>query len=449
VVFNTHTGFIHGKEFIVTYTSRLRDHAHSIGRDTRIALVGAGQMGRGFGNQLGRKEGISLSIIIDKDLERVKVVYADLGITDVVFSDDKDVLSQAILEGKHTGSTDALLVSELPVDLVVEGTGVPDIGAQITYTSLLAKKDVAVLNVEMDVTIGPLLHKVATDNGVIYAVCHGDEPIEAKVLVDYARDLNFEIICAGKGKNNPFEPLSTPDTVRETAIAKKMNPKMLCSFTDGSKTMTEMVALANTTGLQLSKRGMYGPASSIKTLQDTFALEVDGGVLDRPGVVDYCTGDVAPGVFVIVRHNDPYIAHEMSYLAMGPGPYFALYRPFHLASIEAPITVYRAILDRESSLYAPHLNAEVVTMTKKNLEIGDVIDGIGGFTVRGYADNALDAKRDNLVPIGLIAEAKLIKPIGVGELLTYDHVELNQDSFIVQLRKKQDELGLTYAPHQK
>jgi predicted homoserine dehydrogenase-like protein len=224
-----------------------------------------------------------------------------------------------------------------------------------------------------------------------------------------------------------------------------MNPKMLCSFTDGSKTMTEMVALANTTGLQLSKRGMYGPASSVKTLQDTFALQADGGVLDRPGVVDYCTGDVAPGVFVVVRHNDPYIAHEMSYLSMGPGPYFALYRPYHLASVEAPITVYRAILDRESSLFAPHLTAEVVCMTKKDLAVGDTIDGIGGYTVRGYADNALDAKRDNLVPIGLVAGAKIIKPIGVGELLTYDHVELKADSLIVKLRKEQDAQGLTYA----
>ena len=429
----------------MTYSSRLEEHAKKIGRSTRIALVGAGQMGRGLGNQLGHMVGISLSVVIDIEPERIKAVYADLGITDIVFSDDKDVLSQAILAGKHTGTSNWKIVSELPVDVVIEGTGIPDIGAHVTHSSLLAKKDVAVLNVEMDVTIGPLLHKIATDNGVIYAVCHGDEPIEAKVLVDYARDLNFEIICAGKGKNNPFEPLSTPDTVRETAINKKMNPKMLCSFTDGSKTMTEMVALANTTGLQLSKRGMYGPPSSTKTLQNTFALQADGGVLDRPGVVDYCTGDVAPGVFVVVRHNDPYIAHEMSYLAMGPGPYFALYRPFHLASIEAPITVYRAILDRESSLFAPHLNAEVVCMTKKDLIVGDVIDGIGGYTVRGFADNALDAKHDNLVPIGLVAGARIIKPIGVGELLTYDHVELDEESFIVHLRRQQDELGLTYA----
>lgn len=429
----------------MSYSIRLADHAKKQGRNTRIALVGAGQMGRGFGNQLGHMEGISLSVVIDIDPARIATVYADLGVSDVVMSDDLEVLTQAILAGKPTGTANSELTSQLPVDLVVEATGVPDIGARITHSCLLAKKHVAVLNVEMDVTIGPLLHHIAKENGVVYAVCHGDEPVEAKVLVDYARDLNFEIVVAGKGKNNPFEPLSTPDTVKEVAATKKMNPKMLCSFTDGSKTMTEMVALANATGLALSKRGMYGPPASIKTLQDVFALQADGGVIDRPGVVDFCTGDVAPGVFVVVRHNDPYIAHEMSYLGMGSGPYFALYRPFHLASIEAPITVYRAILDQESSLFAPHLNAEVVCMTKKDLAVGDFIDGIGGYTVRGFADNALDAKRDNLVPIGLVAGAKIIKPIGVGELLTYDHIELKAGSLIVSLRAKQDEMGLTYA----
>lgn len=429
----------------MSYSTRLKEHARKIGRDSRVALVGAGQMGRGFGNQLGHMDGISLSIVIDIDLERIKTLYADLGISEIVLSEDREVLTRAIAEGRHAAATNPAIVSELPIDLVVEATGIPEIGAQVAYSSLLAKKDVAVLNVEMDVTIGPLLNKIARDNGVVYAVCHGDEPVEAKVLVDYARDLNFEIIAAGKGKNNPFEPLSNPDSVKERAIRKKMNPKMLCSFTDGSKTMTEMVALANATDLELSKRGMHGPISSIKTLQDTFALLSDGGILDRPGVVDYCTGDVAPGVFVVVRHKDAYIAHEMNYLSMGTGPYFALYRPYHLASIEAPITVYRAILDRSSSLSATHLNAEVVCMTKKDLVVGDVIDGIGGYTVRGYADKALDAKRENLVPLGLIAGAKVIKAIGVNEFLTYENVQLKEDSLIVRLRKEQDSLGLTYA----
>jgi predicted homoserine dehydrogenase-like protein len=429
----------------MAYSQRLQDHAKTLGRDVRVALVGAGQMGRGFGYQIFRMPGLSLALVVDVDANRIRSLFNDIGIKDVVISTDFKVLSDAMSAGKATGTTTTEFIAELPYDIVVEATGIPDVGAQVTYSCLQAKKDVAVLNVEMDVTIGPLLHNMASAGGAVYTVCHGDEPIEAKVLVDFARDLQFEIVAAGKGKNNPFEPLSTPDTVRERAISRGMNPKMLCSFTDGSKTMTEMVALANATGLELSKRGMYGPNATIKTLTDVFALQSDGGVLDRPGVVDYCMGDVAPGVFVIVRSDAPYINHEMSYLAMGPGPYFVLYRPFHLASIEAPLSIARVVLDREASLFAPSLMAEVCTMAKKDLNPGDTIDGIGGYTVRGYADIAKDAKRDNLVPIGLIEGAIVQKPIKVGDLISYDQVEINESSLIVKLRREQDKLGLTYA----
>lgn len=429
----------------MAYSHRLQDHAKNLGRDVRVALVGAGQMGRGFGYQIFRMPGLSLALVVDVDPDRIRSLFHDIGINEVVISTDFKVLSDAMAAGKATGTTTTEFIAELPYDIVVEATGIPDVGAQVAYSCLQAKKDVAVLNVEMDVTIGPLLHNMATGGGAVYTVCHGDEPIEAKVLVDFARDLQFEIVAAGKGKNNPFEPLSTPDTVRDRATTRGMNPKMLCSFTDGSKTMTEMVALANATGLELSKRGMYGPNATIKTLTDVFALQSDGGVLDRPGVVDYCMGDVAPGVFVIVRSDAPYINHEMSYLAMGPGPYFALYRPFHLASIEAPLSIARAVLDREASLFAPSLMAEVCTMAKKDLDPGDRIDGIGGYTVRGYADIAKDARADNLVPIGLIEGAIVQKPIKVGDLISYDQVEVNETSLIVKLRREQDRLGLTYA----
>lgn len=429
----------------MAYSHRLQEHSKTLGRDVRVALVGAGQMGRGFGYQIFRMPGLALALVVDVDPDRIRSLFNDIGIKDVVISTDFKILSDAMSAGKATGTTTTEFIAELPYDIVVEATGIPDVGAQVTYSCLQARKDVAVLNVEMDVTIGPLLHNVAVSRGAVYTVCHGDEPIEAKVLVDFARDLQFEIVAAGKGKNNPFEPLSTPDTVRDRAISRGMNPKMLCSFTDGSKTMTEMVALANATGLELSKRGMYGPNATIKTLTDVFALQSDGGILDRPGVVDYCMGDVAPGVFVIVRSDAPYINHEMSYLAMGPGPYFALYRPFHLASIEAPLSIARVVLDREASLFAPSLMAEVCTMAKKDLNPGDTIDGIGGYTVRGYADIAKDAKRDNLVPIGLIEGAIVQKPIKVGDLISYDQVEINEFSLIVKLRREQDKLGLTYA----
>ena len=51
----------------------------------------------------------------------------------------------------------------------------------------------------------------------IYSVCRGDEPVEAKILVDYARDLSFEVVCAGKGKNNPLDQHATPESLAAEA----------------------------------------------------------------------------------------------------------------------------------------------------------------------------------------------------------------------------------------
>ena len=400
-------------------------------------------MGRGFANQIHKMPGLAVSLIVDSNTDRIQQTFKDLGISKFVISDSAKELALAIHENIPAGTTQVAVINELAeIDLVVECTGIPNTGAQVTYDALNNNKDVVVLNVEMEVTVGPILNKIAKEKQLVYGVAHGDEPTECKELVDFALDLNFEVICAGKGKNNPFEPFSTPDTVRERALSKHMNPKMLCSFTDGTKTMTEMVALANSTGLELSKRGMYGPATSIKKLAETYALQKDGGILDRAGVVDYCTGDIAPGVFVIVKSDSPYVVEELEYLMLGKGPYFALYRPYHLASVEAPLSVAKAIIDREGSLYSEKLIAEVVCMSKVDLKPGDKIDNIGGYTVRGYADIARDSKRDNLVPIGLAAGATVTKAIKAGELLTYDHVEL-EDSFILKLRKQQDALGLS------
>lgn len=423
------------------YREQLKVLAKAQGRDFRIALVGAGQMGRGFASQSHRM-GLAVAVISDIDPARIKQAYADLKLGEPVISVDVAELNAAIEAGKPIGTTDANLISQLNVDVVVEATGVPEIGAKVAYNSLINKKHVAVLNVECDVTVGPILVKTALENGVLYSVCHGDEPVEAKELVDFARDLSFEVVCAGKGKNNPFEPLSNPDTVADRAAAKHMNPKMLASFTDGSKTMIEMAALANATGLKLTQRGMIGPAATVKTLQDVFALKADGGVLEESGVVEYCTGDVAPGVFVIVKTDSPYVAEEMSYLSMGAGPYFALYRPYHLASVEAPLTVAKMLVDGRASLVSGKRMTEVIAATKKVHQAGDKFDGIGGYSARGVADKVADALRDNLVPIGILQGAIAKREIPVGAYVTYDDVELDQTQTIYKLRQEQDALDL-------
>ena len=419
----------------------LRARRASTGRDVRVALVGAGQMGRGFAAQLGRMPGITVSAVVNVDRARAEQALRGIG-ADV--GEEASVAGRAalVVAGRSVALTDLTEAMELDVDVVVEATGVPDVGARVCVMAMLAGKHVSTLNVECDVTVGLLLRALAEATGTVYSVCRGDEPAEAKKLVDFSRDLGFEVVVAGKGKNNPFLPTADPDSCRVEAEAKAMNPKMLCSFVDGSKAMIEMAALANTTGLRMSTRGMHGPHSTVEGLSTTFALAVDGGVLESAGVVDYCTGPVAPGVFVVVTCPDEYVAHEMSYLKMGPGPYFHLYRPYHLASVEAPLTVYDTVLHGRPSLVAEWWTAEVAAAANKDLRAGCTVDGIGAYSVRGLADDSRDFVRDGLVPIGVTAGARLRRDVPLGGLLTVDDVELDPHLLIVRLRALQDELGL-------
>ncbi len=175
-------------------------------------------------------------------------------------------------------------------------------------------------------------------------------------------------------------------------------------------------------------------------LAQVFRPAADGGVLDRPGVEDYCTGPVAPGVFVVGRSDDPIVVEEMAYLSMGDGPYYAFYRPYHLASIEAPLTVATAVLDRVSTLEPVTWVAEVISAAKRDLRPGDRIDGIGGTTVYGVLDSAGVAAADRLLPLGLVARATVVRDVPIDQPLTYDDVELDPDSVIARLRGLQDRL---------
>ena len=426
----------------VSLSSRLKAREAELGRPVRIGLAGAGQMGIGFAAQVHRIPGMTVAAIADVLPGRATAAFEQAGVAGATEGDDVDKLGELVDGGRSVAVTDGRLLNQLPLDVVVDATGVPEFGAALAYTALLNGKDVATLNAEADVTVGLLLSKTAQASGRVYALCKGDEPVEVKELFDYVTDLAFEVVCVGKGKNNPLRPHDGPDQVADEAAAKHMNPKMLASFVDGSKTMIECASMANATGLEVSKRGMYGPDTTVPELGNVFRPQADGGVLDRPGVVDYATGPVAPGVFVIGRSDHPYVVEEMAYLSMGSGPYYAFYRPYHLASIEAPLTVARAVLDRASTLEPVAWKAEVVATAKRDLRAGETIDGIGGATVYGVTDSADAVAAGRMLPLGLAARAVVTRDVLIDQPLTYDDVELDPASVIVQLRRLQDSLGL-------
>lgn len=424
----------------MAYLERIRERQTRIGRPIRIGLVGAGQMGRGFVAQTARIPGMEVAAIADVALDRARAAFARAGRTDVAEGTDVTELTAATGAGRPVAVADAGLLARLPVDMIIDASGVPEVGATVALSALLNGKDVGLLNVECDVTVGLVLATLARRMGRVYTVCRGDEPVECKRLVDDARDLGFEVVCAGKGKNNPLDAAATPGGVAAEAAAKGMNPTMLASFVDGSKTMIEMAALANATGLRIGRRGFHAPRTTVPELAAVYRPRADGGILDEPGVVDYCTGPVAPGVFVVVRCDDPVIVAEMEYLSQGPGPYYTLYRPYHLASVEAPLTVGAAILDREPCLAPRTWSAEVVACAKRDLRAGEVIDGIGGTTVYGVTDRAETAAAAGQIPLGLAAGARVRRDVPAGAPLTGEDIEPRQDTCLAALRRLQDVL---------
>ena len=414
----------------MNYTEELIKREKELGRPVRVGLAGAGQMGSGLAAQIGKIPGMELVACADIDLARAENALKLAGIDKIGHNSD----ASASIENGQGGVVDnAKALAELPIDIVYEATGVPWVGAEVADACIDASKHILMLNVETDVTIGQYLANKANKNGVIYSVANGDEPVACKELYDFSVDLGFEIVCVGKGKNNPLDQTANPDTCLEKATKKKMNPKMLASFEDGSKTMIEMAALANAIGLPPDRVGMNGPVSEVKDLNKTLIPSEDGGVLSGIGRVDYAFGP-APGVFSIVKSDNQTVIDEMEYLSMGAGPYYTFYRPYHLASIEAPRSVGMAIINKEPGLQPSTWIAEVIGHAKKDLVKGDKIDGIGGYASYGVTYPVEQSKE--FVPLGLLEGAEVLEDIKAGDPISKSAIQL-PDNLINNLRTLQ------------
>ena len=182
---------------------------------------------------------------------------------DIVSASTASDIDRAIEGGKLAlPRTTARCADRGRIDVVIDATGNPNVGTLIALEAMKNGKHIVMLNVEADITIGRFLKEEARKAGVVYTGAAGDEPAATVELIGFAQSLGFEIVAAGKGKNNPLQFDATPDAFEEEARLRNMNARMLVEFVDGSKTMIEMVAVANATGLKPDIPGMHGPKAT-------------------------------------------------------------------------------------------------------------------------------------------------------------------------------------------
>jgi predicted homoserine dehydrogenase-like protein len=412
------------------------------GDPIRVAMVGAGFMGRGIALQiLSSVPGMRLVAIANRTLDKAHQAYREAGAEDVVEVSTPDELEAAIASDRYAVTDDPLLLARQPgIDALIEVTGSIENGARAVSTAIDHGKHVILMNAELDGTVGPILREKAEAAGVVYTNADGDQPGVQLNLYRFVRSIGVTPVLCGniKGLHDPYR---NPTTQEGFAKQWGQNPRMVTSFADGTKISYEQAIVANATGMRVAKRGMHGPTvetgTHIDVTRDLFDVEE---LRAGPGIVDYVVGAVpSPGVFVLGTHDHPTQRHYLNLYKMGEGPLYCFYTPWHLCHFEVPITVARAVDFGDAAirpLGGPLV--EVVAAAKIDLVAGTELDSLGGYHLYGLAENVGTARRENLIPLGLAPGSTLARDVPKDQVLTYDDVRIPEGRVVDELRREQD-----------
>ena len=229
------------------------------GKPIRVALVGAGFMGRGLVNQIVNSvPGMDVVAIVARRPEQGVRAYTEAGLTGVVEVDSPAALARAAAAGTPAVTADHLVaIASDAVDVVVDVTGAVEFGAHVALACFEHGKHLVLMNAEVDATVGPELARRADAAGVVYTGCDGDQPGVQMNLVRFVAGMGLTPLVAGniKGLQDPYRD---PTTQEGFARRWGQDPHMVTSFADGTKISIEQATVANATGMTVHRRGMLG-----------------------------------------------------------------------------------------------------------------------------------------------------------------------------------------------
>ncbi len=416
------------------------------GESIKLAIMGTGKMGTSLISQLANIDAMEVKLVIDRTPQKAIEALKKAGVAEdkIIYTDDYNEGYEILEKGYVCVSTNYRLCYKLlQINAVVDCSGNPSFGAVIARKTIQYHKHMISFNVECEATVGPVLHDMAKKAGVVYTGILGDEPGAIIDLCENAFGMGLDVLVAGKGKNNRLDEYATPESLKEEAKEKKLSAKMLTSFVDGTNTMIELTSVCNALGFLPDTFGCHGIASSPETAVEDFKLKQDGGNLDNYKVVEFSTG-MAPGVFIIVTSDKEDVRDLMKFLGFGDGPNYLMYRPYHLTSLEAPITIFKAVVENEATI-APIQGqvADTITIAKRDIKKGETLDGIGSEKVYGKITSHTRSMQEDLLPIGMITE-KTVATVDIPKdtLIDMTMVEVDDRATVTRLRRRQNSMKL-------
>lgn len=432
----------------------------AVGRPVRVGIIGAGKFGAMFLAQVPNTPGLHMVGIADLSPENARSNLNRVG-----WAPERTQAS-SFDEAMKTGATHITesweaLVACPEIEVIVECTGNPVVAVEHCLKAFEYGKHVVNVTVEADAFCGPLLARRAEQAGAVYSLAFGDQPALICDLVDWARGCGFPVVAAGRGhKWLPHFSESTPETVwdnwgltAEQAKIGGLNPKMFNSFLDGSKPAIECTAVANACDLMSPENGLAFPPAEMDDLPTVLRPVSEGGRLEKKGVVEVVSSlyedgtpvpnDIRNGVWVCIEGESEYIRRcfqEYGVQTDPSGRYSVIFRRWHLIGLEVGISVASAALRGEATGAATCFNADVVATAKRDLAVGEMLDGEGGYTVYGTIQPAKKSIERGLLPLGLASHLPLVRPVAKGQFVTWEDVKRDDTLAAYKIRRETESL---------
>ena len=412
----------------------------------RVAFIGCGKFVSMFLAQYNHLDKIEIDSIVDINIDQAKKNCTNSGLNE-----------KTINKINFSNSLDEILNRN--IEIFIEATGNPIIGTVHATKIIKNKKHVILVNVEADITCGKYLSDLAKDNNIICSMAYGDQPSLILEQIEWARLNGFEVVCAGKGtKYHPTFEYSTPDTVwSHYGLTKKraeqesgMNPKMFNSFLCGDKSAIEMCAVSNAANLKCPINGLTFPPVGVYDIAKKMIPKNNGGLLDFDGQVEVISSidlekkdianDLRWGVYIVIKAKNDYVKNcfkDYGMVTDSSGNYSAIWRPYHYIGLELAQSIYSIALDKRATGYTKNYNADVASFAKKDLKVGEKLDGEGGFCVKGKLITSQQSKKEMILPLGLSDKAILRRNIKKNEIIKLNDVQLSLPTEVIQAREYQ------------
>ena len=451
-----------------------------------VGVIGSGAFAGSAVGQFRRVPLLDIPVIAEKDLEVARKAYRQAGLADdeVVVCESREQVMRAIESGRYAITADPMILMDLPLDVIYESTGVPELGARHAMAAVEHGKHVDMVNKEADAVVGPILKYLADRKGVVYSAVYGDQPGLLIGLVLWARSIGLDVVCGGKAVDDEYawDPVKRTVTTRYSGkmtlsayeadilapVPEGPGPEILAARREllagligqaGWADLKELVIASNATGLAPDIPSVHSPTLYSCEMPRVLCESKDGGILSAAGRIDavvclrnFNEAGLGGGVFVIVDGvtDSARRALKATPVRMDGHPVSLITRPYHLYGLDSINTILAAGLYGRATGAEQYLpRYDIVCRSRRDMKAGEIFEmlprghagrkgSIMAGDVEGFFTPARAVEGNVPVPMLMLAGNPLIVDVAKGSVITCEMISPPADSALWDLRERQD-----------